>query len=48
MLATDTLVSHHTIRLPAGLMVVGIICNDYYFRERFEKIEEKLGKTLTK
>ena len=29
-------------------MVVGVIGNDYCLRDGFEKIEEKLGKTMTK
>ena len=32
---------------PAGLMVLGVSGNDYYLRDRFEKIEEKWEKTMT-
>ena len=33
---------------PADLMLVGVIGNGYCLRDRFEKIEENLGKTMTK
>ena len=48
MLTTNILVSPHTFVYPAGLVVVGIVGDDYYLGNRFIKIEEKLGKVMTK